>query len=174
MYFIWLHICTKILFCLFFLNKYRKILFLFYYKLHLITHCLLHRSFSNSSGMTNSGSLNSRCALISLKRPWSCYRTPPQKKISILHHKYPRSFLFYRLNQSVQSSTCHLESVWRRKILGGPLEKLHGRFSDIGVDQEFWKPEFVMPELLLKELWFINWFTRWPFKHVGNLHVCNQ
>ena len=40
-------------------------------------------------------------------------------------------------------------------FLGGGL-CLHGSFSDIGVDQEFQKPEFVMPELLLKELWYFT------------------
>ena len=33
------------------------------------------------------------------------------------------------------------------------LEQLHGSFSDIGAHLEFQKSEFVMPELLLKELW---------------------
>ena len=32
------------------------------------------------------------------------------------------------------------------------LEKLLGSFIDIGAYQEFQKPKFVMPELLLKEL----------------------
>ena len=32
------------------------------------------------------------------------------------------------------------------------LEQLHGSFSDIGAHQGFQKPEFIMPELLLKEL----------------------
>ena len=34
----------------------------------------------------------------------------------------------------------------------GALEQLHGSFSDIGAHLEFQKTEFVMPELLLKEL----------------------
>ena len=39
-----------------------------------------------------------------------------------LRHKYPRTFLFYRFNQSVQSPTRHLESAWRRIFfLGGGL-----------------------------------------------------
>ena len=33
------------------------------------------------------------------------------------------------------------------------LEQLQGSFTDIGSHQEFQKPEFVMPELLLEELW---------------------
>ena len=35
---------------------------------------------------------------------------------------------------------------------GGAMEQLHGSFNDIGAHLEFQKPEFVMPELLLKEL----------------------
>ena len=32
------------------------------------------------------------------------------------------------------------------------LEQLHGSLSDIGAHQDFQKPEFIMPELLQKEL----------------------
>ena len=38
-------------------------------------------------------------------------------------------------------------------ICWGALEQLHGRCSDIGAHLDFLKPEFFMPELLLKELW---------------------
>ena len=34
------------------------------------------------------------------------------------------------------------------------LEQLHGSFSDIGAHQDFQMPEFFMPKLLLKELWY--------------------
>ena len=39
--------------------------------------------------------------------------------------------------------------IYDVEIFWGALEQLHGSFSD----QEFQKLEFVMPELLLKELW---------------------
>ena len=38
----------------------------------------------------------------------------------------------------------------------GALEQLHGGFSDISAHLELQKPEFVMPELLLKELWLYS------------------
>ena len=52
----------------------------------------------------------------------------------------------------VQSPKRNLESVWRRN-LGGALDQLHGSFSDINAHQDFQKPKFVMPELLINELW---------------------
>ena len=36
---------------------------------------------------------------------------------------------------------------------GGALEQLYGILSDIGAHLEFQNLEFVLPELLLKELW---------------------
>ena len=36
----------------------------------------------------------------------------------------------------------------------GALDQLNGSFSDIVAHQDLQKPNFVMPELLIKELWF--------------------
>ena len=35
------------------------------------------------------------------------------------------------------------------------LDQLHGNLSDIGAHQDLQKPNFVIPELLIKELWGI-------------------
>ena len=50
------------------------------------------------------------------------------KKYS-LRPKYPDTFLVYRFNQSVQSPTCHLELIWRRKYFCA-LEQLHGSLQE--------------------------------------------
>ena len=79
--------------------------------LYLIA-CLTHSSFSNSSGMKNLASTfeNPDAHQYHLDFQGAVPEPPPQKK-NFLRHKYPRTFLFYRFNQSVQSPTRHLESV---------------------------------------------------------------
>ena len=34
------------------------------------------------------------------------------------------------------------------------MDQLHGSFSDNGAHQDLQKPNFAMPELILKELWY--------------------
>ena len=74
-----------------------------------------HSSFSNSSGMTKLGFFKSWCAPISLILPWSWSRAQ-KKTFYVINTQVP---FFYRFNQSVQSPTRHLESVWRRKFFRG-------------------------------------------------------
>ena len=56
---------------------------------------------------------------------------------------YPSTFLFNRFNQSVQSPTRYIE----------PVLEVYGSFSDIVVHQDLQKPNFAMPEPLIKDLW---------------------
>ena len=77
----------------------------------------------------------------------------PSPKRNFLRHKYPRTFLIYRFNPSRQCKAIHVISNRSDlESLFWSLEQLHGTFSDIGAHKEFQKPEFVMPELLIKEL----------------------
>ena len=82
---------------------------------------LSHRSFSNSSGMTNSGFTSMELFQSS----------PPQKK-----DKVP----FFFSDSTNRCKALHV--IWKQ---------LHGSFSDIGAHQNFQMPEFFMPELLLQE-----------------------
>ena len=58
---------------------------------------------------------------------------------NFLRLKYPRTFLFYRLNQSVILSRSDLESIF------WALEQHHESFNDIGAHQDFQMPEYFMP-----------------------------
>ena len=63
----------------------------------------------------NWGFWKSWCAPISL----NFHGVVPEPKKNFVRHKYPRTSLFYRFNQSVHSPTRHLESFWRRKYYFG-------------------------------------------------------
>ena len=98
-----------------------------------------HSYLNNSSGMKNSGYCKSWWAPISLKLPWICSRA--QVTLSFIDLTNRCKTLHVILYQSDVESL-----LWA-------LGQLHGSFSDIGAHQDLQKPNFVMPELLLKELW---------------------
>ena len=108
-----------------------------------------YSSFSNSSGMTKLGFCKSWCAPISLKLPWSWSRAP--QKLSTSERFKMTCRALHRLVESVKEKGSWVFMTW--KVFLGALEQLHGSYSAIGAHQDFQKPEFFMPELLLKELW---------------------
>ena len=62
-------------------------------------------------------------------------------KIDFIRHKYPDWFMM----------TCRTLHRLVKSVFGA-LDQLHGSFSDICAHQDLQKPNFVMPELLIKEL----------------------
>ena len=117
-----------------------------------------HSSYRNSSGMKNSGIWKSCCAPISLKLPWSCSRAPPLKKT-----------FYVRLIQDDVLGFAPIGWICKReRYVGIYFLGLHESFSDIGAHLEFQKPKFIMPELLLKELWV----KLTKFKRVDYIESC--
>ena len=107
-----------------------------------------HSSFINSSGMTKFGFNKSWCAPIPLKLPWSSSRASQN--------------IFYV--RPIQ------DDMWVFMTFLVALDQLHWSFSDIGAHQDFKKPNFVMSELLIKELW-----ARLAcIKGTGKLHETEQ
>ena len=112
-------------------------------------HCLApgssHSSSSNSSGMKKSGFWKSSCAPISLKLPWRFSRaqhsTSDRFKMTCraLHR------LVNLKKRKVNLGICDVDS-----FLGGSGT---WNFCYICAYQDIRKPEFFLPELLIKELW---------------------
>ena len=56
----------------------------------------------------------------------------------------------YRLVESVKEKGTWVMGIYDvESFFGGALDQLHGRFSNIGENQNLQKPNFVMPELLI-------------------------
>ena len=96
-----------------------------------------HSSFSNSSGMTNSGFWNSWCAPILRKLSWSCSRAS-KKTFYVINTHVPFSF-------TDSNNLCKaLHVILNRSDVERyfwALDQLHGSVSDIGAHKDFQKPE---------------------------------
>ena len=91
---------------------------------------MMHSSFSYSSGMTDSGFWNSRCAPISLKLPWSCSRAT-KKTFYVIKTHVPCSFT----DSTNRCKALHLESF------SGGSGTAPWIISDSGAHLELQKPD---------------------------------
>ena len=100
--------------------------------------------------MTNSGNWNSWCAPISLKNSMELFQSS-KKTFCIIYTHIPFS-LTDSTNQCKALQVILNPSGVESLFLGS--EQLRESYIVIGAHQDFQTPEFVLPELLLKEPWF--------------------
>ena len=107
-----------------------------------------HSSLSSSSGMKKFGYLKILMRTYITKTSMELFQSPQK---NFLRQTDSRWSVGHRSVESVKE-----KGTWVFMTIFFALEQLHGSFSDIGAHLEFQKPEFVIPELLLKDYDYTN------------------
>ena len=113
-------------------------------------YCIEHSSFCNSYWHEEFGQFKILMRTNITKTSMELFQSPTKLSTCINTHV---PFSFTDLTNRCKA----LHVIYNRSDVESfflALEQLHGSFSNIGARQDFQRPEFFMPELLLNELWY--------------------